>query len=122
MTQHQSHSEWRLILRVTLVLAATALPLPASAIAQIKTPTSIPPSILDSASAVRTACALVQSLRLPGLKARCLVESYRETPTEYVVRVREQAPPGSPPLPFPYSEVRLKKTGNAATVIRTPGL
>ena len=121
MTQPQSRSEPRLILLcVPLVLVVIVVPLP-SAAAQIKHPTSSQTSVRDSISAVRTACAIVEALRLPNLKASCLFESYKETPTEYVVTVREQSPPGAPPLQFPHSEVRLDKTGNAATVTRTPG-
>jgi hypothetical protein len=123
MTQQQSRPEPRLILLgVPLVLVVIAVPLPVSAAAQIKTPTSSQTSIRDSASAVRTACAIMEALRLPDLKATCLFESYKETPTEYVVKVREQPPPGAPPLQFPHSEVRLDKMGHAATVTRTSGL
>ena len=116
---------WRARLYIPLVLAASAL-LPSTAAAQSKTARSdqtLQPAVVrDSAHAVATACAIVQSLRQRAERAQCVIENVRETRSEYVVRVREQALPGTLPRLPSHSVVRLKKTGIEATVTREPEL
>jgi hypothetical protein len=76
----------------------------------------------DSTHAVATACAVVLALRSPADRHQCDVERYRETGTEFVIRVHEQAPRGTAPLPFPRSEVRLSKRAPNVVVTREPEL
>lgn len=97
-------------------VAASLLLLPASADAQA-TPL---PHVRDSARAVTTACEVVQALRPPADRHRCRIVSFRDTSTEYVVRVREDTPPNTKPLAFNRSEVRLAKTGRSVIVTRVP--
>lgn len=102
-------------------LAAIALLAPASVAAQETSPATAP-RIADSAQAVATACAVAQSLRPAAERYRCQVERYAETPTEYVVWVREEPAPGAPPLVFSRSKVRLNKTEPSIVVTRAPEL
>ena len=75
----------------------------------------------DSATALRLACELIQSLSsAPGSK--CQLERFRNAPTEYIVRVREVAPPNARAPDFPLSDVRLTKDGAHAVVERIPDL
>jgi hypothetical protein len=97
-------------------VAALLLLLPARADAQA-TPM---PHVRDSARAVTTACQVVQALRPPADRHHCRVESFRDMPTEYVVRVREHAPPNTKPLAFNRSEVRLAKAERSVIVTRVP--
>jgi hypothetical protein len=101
-------------------LAAMVLLVPDLAAAQGKSPAAV--LVADSAHAVATACAVVQGLRPAAERYRCRMEHYMETPTEYVVRVREEAPPGAAPLVFGQSEVRLQKTEHSVIVTRIPEL
>jgi hypothetical protein len=118
-------ARWRASLHVPLVLAASAL-LPSSAAAQSKTAstnqTDQQTTVPDSAHAVNAACAIVHGLREPGERARCVVEGFQDTGSEYVVRVREQTRRGTPPPSFSRSVVRLKKSGIEATITREPEL
>jgi hypothetical protein len=74
----------------------------------------------DSSWASGAACEVVLSLRQEPRRYRCSVESFKETPTEYVIRVREASLDGSRPPVFHRSTVRLKKP--SVTVIRVPDL
>jgi len=76
----------------------------------------------DSSWATGVACKLVLSLREAPRRYRCYVESFKETPTEYVMRVREVSLDGALPPPFQRSTVRLQKSKSSATVIRAPDL
>ena len=76
--------------------------------------------VLDSNWATRAACKVVQSLRQDPRRYRCYVESFKETPTEYVMRVREVPLDGTLPPPFHRSTVRLRKP--SVTVIRVPDI
>jgi len=105
---------------VARVLILTALFLPSPAAAQARGQAAIPAA--DSAQAVATACAVVQALRPAAERYRCVVERYRELPAEYVVRVRELAPPGAPPLEFRFSDVHLSRTQPSVLVTRIPDL
>ena len=75
---------------------------------------------LDSSWASGAACKVVLSLRHEPRRYRCSVESFKETPTEYVIRVREVAYDGARPPPFHRSTVRLQKP--SITVTRVPDL
>ena len=74
----------------------------------------------DSSWATRAACKVVLSLREQPRRYRCYVESFKETPTEYVMRVREVSSDGALPPPFHRSTVRLLKP--SVTVTRVPDL
>jgi hypothetical protein len=75
----------------------------------------------DSATALQLACELIQSLSsAPG--SECQLEQFRNAPTEYIVRVREVAPPNVQAPDFPLSDVRLTKDGAHAVVERIPDL
>jgi hypothetical protein len=74
----------------------------------------------DSSWATGAACKVVLSLRQEPRRYRCSVESFRETPTEYVIRVREASLDGPGPPPFHRSTVRLQKP--SVTVTRVPDL
>jgi hypothetical protein len=74
----------------------------------------------DSSWASGAACKVVLSLREEPRRYRCSVESFKETPTEYVIRVREASLDGSPTPPFHRSTVRLQKP--SVTVTRVPDL
>jgi hypothetical protein len=76
----------------------------------------------DSSWATGAACKVVLSLRQEPRRYRCYVESFKETPTEYVMRVREESLDGALPPPFERSTVRLKKTKPSVTVTRVPDL
>jgi hypothetical protein len=102
-----------------LVFTALLLPLPAAAQAPARAAAR---PVADSAQAVVTACAVVQAIRPLVERGGCRVERYRETRTEYILRVREQAPPGAAPLHFAESEVRFSKTEPSVTVTRVPEL
>lgn len=76
----------------------------------------------DSSWATGAACKVVLSLRQEPRRYRCSIESLKETPTEYVVRVREVSLDGARPPPFRRSTVRLQKTKLSVTVTRVPDL
>jgi hypothetical protein len=48
----------------------------------------------------------------------CRIEAYQETPSEFIVRIRQVPPAGGRFLDFPISEVRLTKDGANAVVSR----
>jgi hypothetical protein len=102
-------------------MAAAVLHLPHPAVAQVEPPVTAA-RIADSAGAVTAACGVVQALRPEKERYRCRVESYEETATEYVVRVREQAPPGAATLVFGQSEVHFPKAERSVVVTRVPDL
>jgi hypothetical protein len=112
---------WRLLYPKAPILVFTALLSPVPAAGQAQAPAAARP-VADSAQAVVTACAVVQALRPLVERGRCRVARYRETRTEYILRVREQAPPGAAPLDFGESEVRFSKTEPSVTVTRVPEL
>jgi hypothetical protein len=112
---------WRLPYLKAPTLVVTALLLPSPAAGQAQAPTAANP-VADSAQAMVTACAVVQAIRPLVERGRCRVERYRETRTEYILRVHEQAPPGAAPLDFGESEVRFSKTEPSVTVTRVPEL
>jgi hypothetical protein len=74
----------------------------------------------DSSWASRAACKVVLSLRQEPRHYRCSVEFFQETPTEYVIRVREASLDGARPPAFHRSTVRLQKP--SVTVTRVPDL
>jgi hypothetical protein len=76
----------------------------------------------DSSRATGAACKVVLSLRQEPQRYRCYVESFKETPTEYLIRVREVSLDGAQPPPFHRSTVRLQKTKPSVTVTRVPDL
>ena len=102
-------------------LAVVGFLIPASLAAQA-TPGAAAQPIADSAHAVAAACAVAQALRAAAERSRCQVDRYTETPTEYVVWVREAPAPGAPPLVFSRSEVRLNKTEPSLILTRVPEL
>lgn len=102
----------------SLLHAAVLLCLPPILSAQ-ESPRTAVAFAFDSAWASRAACRVVLSLRPEPRRYRCSVESFRETPTEYVIRVREVAVDGGRP-PFHRSTVRLQKP--SITVTRVPDL
>jgi hypothetical protein len=74
----------------------------------------------DSSWATGAACNVVLSLRQEPRRYRCSVESFEETPAEYVIRVRETSLDGARPPPLHRSTVRLRKP--SITVTRVPDL
>jgi hypothetical protein len=98
-----------------VVLFGLPTPLPAQ-----ESPRTAVAFAFDSSWASATACRIVLSFREEPRRYRCSVESFKETPTEYVIRVREVASDGAPPPPFHRSAVRLQKP--SITVTRVPDL
>ena len=74
----------------------------------------------DSSWASDAACEVVLSLRPEPRGYRCSVESFKETPTEYVIRVREVSADGARRPSLHRSTVRLQKP--SVTVTRVPDL
>jgi hypothetical protein len=101
---------------IGLVLAGL-LWLPSRAMAQ-----ALVAGATDSAHAVATACTVVLALSESADRYRCRVEAYQETPTEFVVRVHEQALAGARPPVYAHSVVRLSKVEPSVTVLRVPQL
>jgi hypothetical protein len=104
----------RHVLRIALLLC-----LPATLPAQESRHTAMA-FAFDSSWASGAACKVVLSLRQQPRRYRCSVESFKETPTEYVIRVREVTLDGDLPPPFHRSTVRLQKP--SVTVTRVPDL
>ena len=102
-----------------LLCIAVLLHLPATLPAQDSRRTAVA-FAFDSTWATRAACKVVLSLRQEPRRYRCSVESFEETPTEYVIRVREVSSDGDLPPPFHRSTVRLQKP--SVTVTRVPDL
>jgi hypothetical protein len=98
---------------------AVLLCLPAALPAQDSRQTAVA-FAFDSSWASGAACEVVLSLRQQPRRYRCSVESFKETPTEYVIRVREVTLDGDLPPPFHRSTVRLQKP--SVTVTRVPDL
>jgi hypothetical protein len=98
---------------------AVLLCLPATLSAQDSRQTAMA-FAFDSSWASGAACKVVLSLREEPRRYRCSVESFKETPTEYVIRVREASLEGPRPPPFHRSTVRLQKP--SVTVTRVPDL
>lgn len=80
------------------------------------------PANSDSARAALVACEVVQALRASVDRYRCRVDSFQETATEYVIRVREFPRPGHEPPEFSRSHVRLDKIKRSVIVTRWPDL
>ena len=97
---------------------AVLLCLPRSLPAQSSRPTALA-FAFDSSWATGAACNVVLSLRQEPRRYRCSVESFQETPAEYVIRVRETSLDGARP-PLHRSTVRLRKP--SSTVTRVPDL
>lgn len=72
----------------------------------------------DSIRAVGVACELLTEFPQHPVGTTCRIEAYRETPSEFIVRIREVPPDGASSLDFPISEVRLTKDGGNAVVSR----
>jgi hypothetical protein len=104
----------RHVLRIAVLLC-----LPTSLPAQDSGPTAVA-FAFDSSWASGAACKVVLSLRQEPRRYRCSVESFKETPTEYVILVREVTSDGARPPPFHRSTVRLQKP--SITVTRVPDL
>jgi hypothetical protein len=102
---------------VLCVAALLCLPAPVAAQGSSRTAVAF---AIDSSWATGTACRAVLSLRQEPRRYRCHVESFKETPTEYVMRVRELSRDGDLTPPFSRSTVRLQKP--SVTVTRVPDL
>jgi hypothetical protein len=76
----------------------------------------------DSVSAAAVACQVAQAPRPKDVRTRCLVEALEDTGTEYVVRIRERSADSGRALPYPRSEVRLRKDRTTAVLTRIPEL
>jgi hypothetical protein len=76
----------------------------------------------DSSRAVAAACKVVQSLREKPGGYRCYVEAFKETATEYIVRVREVPRDGTLPSVRSRSTVQIRKTEPSVTVTQVPDL
>jgi len=74
----------------------------------------------DSSWASAAACKVVLSLRPEPRRYRCYIESFKQTPTEYVIRVREVSLDSAGHPPIERSTVRLQKP--SVTVTRVPDL
>jgi hypothetical protein len=74
----------------------------------------------DSSWATGAACKVVLQLRQDPRRYRCSVESFKETPTEFVIRVREVSLDDVRRPPLDRSTVRLQKP--SITVTRVPDL
>jgi hypothetical protein len=70
----------------------------------------------DSVLAGAMACTLLRSLGREGQE--CIMEGYRETVDEYVVRIQAKATSPPPAEPGARLEVRLTKDGASATVLQ----
>lgn len=79
---------------------------------------AVAPGRADSAQVIATACAIVLALRPVSERYDCHVVTYQETPAEYVVRLHEQPPAGTPRLVFDRSVVHLSKAEPSVTVRR----
>lgn len=77
---------------------------------------------IDSSRAVAAACKVVQSLREEPGGCGCYVEAFKETPTEYIVRVREVPRDGTLPSLRSRSTVQIRKTEPSVTVTQVPDL
>lgn len=102
-----------------MLCMAVLLCLPATLPAQNSRQTAVA-FAFDSSWACGAACKVVLSLRQEPRHYRCSVESFQETPTEYVIRVREVSLDSTGPPPFHRSTVRLQKP--SITVTRVPDL
>ena len=84
-----------------------------------------PPKALhfrDSTHVAAVACEVAAATRPRSTRTRCHVETFRETPAEFIVRLREIPLAPTPELDFPRSEVRLQKDGTGAVLTRIPEL
>ena len=101
-----------------LILTLTAPP----SFAQASPPRQKALHFRDSTHVAAVACEVAASTRPKGTRTRCRVEAYRETPGEFIVRIREIPLDPTPGLEFPRSEVRLRKDGTGAVLTRIPEL
>lgn len=76
----------------------------------------------DSTHVAAVACEVAAATRPKGTRTRCRVEAFRETPTEFIVRLWEIPLAPTTELDFPRSEVRLQKDGTGAVLTRIPEL
>ncbi len=83
---------------------------------------SAAPFAIDSSRAAVAACKVVQSLRDDPRRYRCYVERFEESPTEYIIRVRELPREGTLRPPFTRSRVQIQKSQPSVTVTRVPEL
>jgi hypothetical protein len=77
---------------------------------------------LDSTHVAAVACQVAAATRPKGTGARCHVEAIGQTPSEFIVRIRETPLAPTTTLDFPRSEVRLRKDGTGALLTRMPEL
>lgn len=101
-----------------LILTLTAPP----SFAQASPPRQKALHFRDSTHVAAVACEVAASTRPKGTRTRCRVEAFRETPTEFIVHLREIPLTPTPTLDFPRSEVRLEKDGTGAVLTRVPEL
>jgi hypothetical protein len=76
----------------------------------------------DSTHVAAVACEVAAATRPKGTRTRCRVEAFRETSTEFIVRLWEIPLAPTTELDFPRSEVRLQKDGSGAVLTRFPEL
>ena len=118
---HLSNRDSSSLLRCPLILAVLLLCLitPARAQDTVETAASF---AIDRSRAAAAACKVVQSLRDNPRRYRCYVERFEETPTEFIIRVRELPREGTLPPPFTRSTVQIQKSEPSVTVTRVPEL
>jgi hypothetical protein len=116
LTSRHSPFHERALLPVVLLTASTTY---LSAQARGPAPAN---RLRDSLTVARVACQVAQSVRSPLTHTHCFIERFRETPHEFVVRVRELPDAPRNTLAFPRSEVRLRKDRGEAVLTRVPEL
>lgn len=118
---HVSNRDSSSLLRCPLTLAVLLLCLITPGSAQGAAETAAP-FAMDSGRAAVAACKVVQSLRDDPRRYRCHVERFEETPTEYIIRVRELPREGTLRPLFTRSRVQIQKSQPSVTVTRVPDL
>jgi hypothetical protein len=106
------------LLILLLISTSTAPP----SFAQVSPPHPKALHFRDSTHVVAVACEVAAATRPKSTRTRCRVEAFRETPAEFIVRLREIPLTPTTKLDFPRSEVRLPKDGTGAVLTRIPEL
>lgn len=101
-----------------LILTITAPP----SYAQASPPRARGLHFRDSTHVAAVACEVAAAARPKSTRTRCRVEAFRETSSEFILRLREIPLSPTTTLDFPRSEVRLEKDGTGAVLTRTPEL
>jgi hypothetical protein len=104
------------LLRLLLLCTITAPP----TFAQASRPPRHALHFRDSSQVAAVACEIAGTARPRGRPTNCQVVAYQETPTAFILRLRETPLTPTTRLDFPRSEVRLEKDGSGAVLTRSP--